>query len=368
MNHRDRVLAALRHEEPDRVPFYLAVLSRGAYGELCRHLALRPLPARPGGSTGPYDERILDVLDVDYRHLFAGSPPVERLDDGLFRDEWGIVWRDTGREVSPVGFPLAEASSSRDLARHPWPVPDLPQRTEGLKERARRLHVESEYAVSLRPPLFGGVFELGCFLRGTERFLTDLLLEKAFATELVHILTDLLCGWYEALLREVGEFVHVVEHATDYGHQEGLLISPALYREYFKPADAAVIETIGKNAPRAKTCFHSCGAIAPLIPDFIETGAEILNALQPLAKGMDLAEIKRRYGKLLVLHGAVDVQRALSGTAEDVRREVETRIRVLGPGGGYVLAPSNIIQADVPPGNILTLSRTCRELGRYPLR
>ena len=219
----------------------------------------------------------------------------------------------------------------------------------------------------LRPPLFGGALELGCFLRGTERFLTDLLVNQEFAAELIRIATELLQGIYETLLRAVDGDVHVVEHASDYGHQEGLLLSPALYREFFKPSDAAVIGTIQKNAPLAKVCFHSCGAIMPLLPDFVEIGVDILNALQPLAKGMDFAGIKRDYGDRLVLHGGVDTQHALSGTVEDVRREVETRLTILAPGGGYILAPSNIIQADVPPENILALSAACRMLGKYPL-
>ena len=125
MTHRERVLTALRHGEPDQVPFYLAVLSRGAYLNLCRYLGLEPLPPAPGGFTAPYDERILDALDVDYRHLIVDNPLVQMDGGDLYRDEWGIVWRDTGYETSPVGFPLAGASSCRDLSRYPWPDPAL---------------------------------------------------------------------------------------------------------------------------------------------------------------------------------------------------------------------------------------------------
>ena len=367
MKQRERVLTVLRHGEPDRVPFYLALLSRGAYANFCRHFGLDPLPPEPGGTTARYDERILDILEVDYRHLFAVNPPAADLGDGLFRDEWGIIWRDTGSEVGPIAYPLRDAISPSELAVYPWPDPALSLRLDGLRERARQLHSTTDYAVSFRPPLFGGVLELGCFLRGTDRFLVDLLLNKAFAKELVHILTGLISGFYESILCAIGEFVHIVEYATDYGHQEGLLISPDLYREFFKPADAAIIATIKKNAPRAKVCFHSCGAIAPLIPDFIETGAEILNALQPLAKNMDMTGIKRQYGGRLVFHGAIDVQRAMSGSVEDVRSEVRTRITELAPGGGYILAPSNILQRDVPVENIVALGRACREYGVYPL-
>jgi uroporphyrinogen decarboxylase len=107
--------------------------------------------------------------------------------------------------------------------------------------------------------------------------------------------------------------------------------------------------------------------VSSLIDDFIDIGVEILNPVQPLAAGMDSAELKKRYGRRLSFHGGIDLQKALPGSPDDVRREVETRIGAFGPGGGYILAPANHIQQDTPAENVVLLYRYAAEYGRYPL-
>lgn len=112
-----------------------------------------------------------------------------------------------------------------------------------------------------------------------------------------------------------------------------------------------------KQCTKAKLFLHSCGAIEPLIPDLIEAGIDILHPVQPAARGMDHQILKTRYGKILCFWGGVDIQKALIGTIRDVQKEVNTRIRILGRGGGYVLAPAHNIQPDTPPENIIELYR-----------
>jgi uroporphyrinogen decarboxylase len=169
---------------------------------------------------------------------------------------------------------------------------------------------------------------------------------------------------WDMYLDAVGPFVDVVQRASDFGTQMSLMISPDLYRRLLKPAERRVMELIRRKAPQARLWFHSCGAVRPLIGDFIDLGVTILNPVQPLAAGMESAALKRDFGDRLCFHGGIDLQRAMIGSREDVRREVRERVGALGRGGGYVLSPANHLQKDTPAENVLELYRHAREMGR----
>ena len=119
-----------------------------------------------------------------------------------------------------------------------------------------------------------------------------------------------------------------------------------------------------------KILYHSCGAIEPMIKDLIEVDVDILNPIQPLAKGMDSAELKSKYGDKLTFHGGIDLQVAMSaqGSLEDVRTEVDTRLRALAPGGGYILAPAHNLQKESTPEKILELYDYATKRGTYPIK
>jgi len=376
MSHRERVLIALNHQEPDRVPLDLGGASYNmtdpVYFEVKRVLGISGdiAPYRKGRTSNYYDERVLEALDIDFRHIGLKErtdfvPHVAQ--DGAYTDEWGCVYQNVGLEVAIVGHPLASATIN-DLDAYPWPDPRAPGRTNGLMERAQYLYQYTDYAIIARPATSLGVFEWCCALRGTEQFLVDLLIDKPFAHSLARKVCDVLKGLYAVLLEAVGPFVQIVQYASDYGTQQGPFFSPQTYREMLKPYDAEIIRTIKEYAPQAKVFFHSCGSIYPLIPDFIEIGVEVLNPLQPLAAGMDSARIKAEFGDRLCFHGAIDIQQALPGTEEDVERELRIRLATLAPGGGYILAPANHIQPDTPGKNVVLLYRLAAQLGRYPLR
>ena len=174
-------------------------------------------------------------------------------------------------------------------------------------------------------------------------------------------------GLYTNLLDAVGPFVQVVQTADDYGAQNGPMFSPALYREMIMPYRQELNRLIRAKAPQAKIQHHTCGSVYKLLPDLIETDIDILNPVQPLAADMDPARLKAEFGDQLVFHGAIDLQEGMVGSAERVREEVTTRIRQLGPGGGYIIAPCSNFQADTPVENILTMLKSAREAGRYPL-
>lgn len=144
------------------------------------------------------------------------------------------------------------------------------------------------------------------------------------------------------------------------------MISPKLWREFFKPRYAALISEFKAVNRKVIVAYHSCGNIEPLIPEYIEIGLDVLNPIQPLA--MDPARLKRLYGDRLSFWGATDIQHALPfGTPEDVEKEVRERILAMGKGGGLVLSPAHNVQADTPLENILAFYRAAEKHGRYPL-
>ncbi len=376
MSHRERVLTTLALHEPDRVPLDLGGaaynMTDPVYFQVKQALGITGniAPYRGGRTSTYYDERILEALGIDFRHIGLserrGFAPVMR-PDGSYTDEWGVGYRSTGLEIATVSHPLADATLD-DLEAYSWPDPRAPGRTAGLAERARYLYEKTDYAIVAKPPTSLGVLEWCCALRGTERFLMDLAANKQFARRLAHKVTAVLRGLYETLLDAVAAYAQLVQYATDYGTQKGLFVSPAMYREMLKPYDREIIGFIRERAPKAKVLLHCCGAVYPIIQDFIEIGVDVLNPLQPLAAGMDSARIKAQYGDKLCFHGAIDIQRALAGTPQDVESELRTRLAALAPGGGYIVAPANHIQPDVPGTNVVLLYRLAAALGRYPIR
>jgi uroporphyrinogen decarboxylase len=150
----------------------------------------------------------------------------------------------------------------------------------------------------------------------------------------------------------------------DYATNENLIFSPAMFREFIKPCLRTVIGTIRKIQPDIKIMLHSDGAIADLIPEFIDLGVDVLHPLEPVS-GLDVPAVKREYGQEIAFLGGIDISRAMPGSISDVRRDVDRCLAALADGGGYILSPSNHLQQDVPPENVIELFRYAREAGRY---
>ena len=375
---RERVLKALSHNEPDRVPLSLGGTASSytdeAYFQLKAYLGIQGdvAPYRYGHTGNYYDDRILEALGTDYRYLvltFPDDTHLTYLPDGTFIDEWGIQNRDVDGYVSRVSHPLAGATLE-DLDRYPWPDPRTLGRSQlarGLRERARYLYENVDCAIVARAPMSAAFLELGAWLCGYEEFLIRLKTDAPFAGKLIEKILTVQLAFYDLLLEGTAEYVHIVETAEDYGTQSSLLISPQTYREMIMPARQRLNAFIKSKAPQARILHHTCGAVADLIPDLLASGIDILNPVQPLATGMDSAALKARWGKQLCFDGGIDMQQALSGPLARVQVEVARRVLALGPGGGYSLGPSNHIQADVPPANVVALFDIARDLGRYPL-
>jgi uroporphyrinogen decarboxylase len=402
MNHRQRVLAALRHEEPDRVPIDFgatvdSTIMATAYQPLRQQLGLGPSMTRVldvAQQTAVIDEDVRQAVGVDLLPVFDeprewrvgslgdGSPAElparfrpELQPDGsrVVKDAAGnVTFRmpKRGHYFDPVYAPLAGATSIADLEKHMDAIVgyDTPAHLDWTyQERAeevRALRDSTDYALV---GFFGGhILQAGQVLRGWEEFLMDLLKNKAFAHALMDKLTEAHLERFERYAATIAPWVDVIQFEEDLGMQDRPLMSPEVYREMIKPYHQELF-AFAKSRCDAYLLLHTDGAVAPLIPDFIEMGVDAINPVQVSAAGMDTKVLKNEFSKEITFWGAgCDSQVILPfGSPEDVADEVKRRIDDLAPGGGFVFAPIHNIQAGVPPENAVTLFRTAREYGVY---
>ncbi len=362
MKSRERVLAAINHQQPDRVPLDLggnvSTFTAEAYRKMIDFLSIKDAAtaATDFFTVIDIDERVLERFHIDIRRVWLNPPDDYRQEPdshGMWHDEWGIKRTVSAGYSEIVENPLRNASVA-DLNRFPFPNPDDPGRFRGLKERVEYLYNETEYAISAAYP-FGGILELACWLRGMDAFMMDMAARSDFAFALLDKITGVMLRLYNNFLDIVGPYAQIFETADDYGMQTGPLISPAMYGNILSPYQRMIIEIIHAKSD-AKTFHHSCGSIIPLVPELISTGVDILNPIQPLAKNMEPENLKEKFGEQIVFHGGICVQELLpNGSPEEVREETLRRIEILGRGGGYILAPAHNIQSDVPPENVAAM-------------
>lgn len=378
LTHRERVIKALNHEEPDRVPidlyFHAGMLTDRAYFALKDYLGITGdiEPFRQGLGANYYDERILEAFDIDFRRVFF-EPAVDLKpindEESEFVDAWGTVYLSGPGYTHPSGPPLVGIDTVEALRDYPWPKPEQFGSTAGLKEQALHLWNNTDYAIALRRPgIRGGLLDKGGDLRGMEQFMMDLALSPDYCRALCEILAEIYADTYELVLREAGPYVQIVEAQDDLGAQLQPLISPKTWREIFKAPQKYIFDRVHKFAPQAKIVFHTDGNVHPLIPDLIDVGVDVLNPIQPSARLMDSFKLKAEFGDRLAFHGAMDVQTVLNKDEATVREDVRTRIRALGPGGGFIVAPANHIQHDIPPENVAAMYDEARKYGVYPLQ
>jgi len=366
---RERILAALNHQESDRIP---TALGGGPYGlvddlylRLVKHLGLgKPvLPFRSGHSISYMDDRLLERLGTDIRYCWPGllpnSPISPGEDDDTFYDSYGQVWKRalpyyyTGEGI------LHDATSTDDIERLVrWPDLTDPRWTAGLAERARSLREDTDYFVAMRMVSSHGPFQTACDLRGTENFLMDLTLRPEFAQALLDKVTSAIDGLLHLALQAGGKWFDMVElPGDDYAGNTSTIISPAMFRSFIAPCLARLINTIKEYNPHTCVMLHSDGAITKLLPDIVELGVDVIHPLEPLP-ATDIPAVKARFGDRVTFLGGIDISHAMPGSRADVIAEVQRRITQLAPGGGYILAPSNHLQSDVPPENVVTLFET----------
>lgn len=344
MTPRERVLCSLAHQEPDRVPrdFWA---EPPAWDRLLAHLGLTDRT------------QLLDSLDVDLRHLEA-SPPPDRLVEGagasgIHQNFWGerFVYRPTpwGLMREDVRGALADASTLSDLEAFPWPNPDSIDRSQ---LRAQCLQ-QNGHALLYG---FADVFQRPALVRGWEAFFVDLKERPGWARFLCRKFTDFYLEDYTRAAELTGGRIDLFLLISDLGSQRGPLLSQAMFREFAAPYLREMIVRI--HSLGARVLFHSCGAIAPFIPDLIGLGVDVLDPIQPAGPDMQPERLKAAFGDRLSFHGGIDMQQLLPrGSPTQVAAEVRRYCQTLGNGGGYILGPAHLFQPDVPPENILALYR-----------
>jgi uroporphyrinogen decarboxylase len=382
MNSRERVMLALNHKEPDRIPIDLggsicSSIHKSAYVELKKYLGmdLEEIKMADYVQQLPYlDEALLGHFGVDFRMVqlpAATAADVDIFEEGdyyAFIDRWGSklhMPKEGGLYFDWVDFPIKEATM-RALDNYTWPQPDPPEYNAQLREQARQLYRETDYALVGSAVIGGGIFEQPARTMGLENFFMALVSEPQFADRLMGQITDIYIESCDNYLEQVGEYLQVFTYWDDVCGQNGWLIAPDVYRRMVKPKQRRLVEAIKRNT-EAKIYYHSCGAVFDLIPDLIELGFDILNPVQVSARGMDSRRLKKEYGQDIVFWGGgVDTQHVLPfGRPEEVADEVKRRIDDLAPDGGFVFATVHNIQALVPPENIVAAFGTALEYGKY---
>ncbi|MEW6718804.1 MAG: uroporphyrinogen decarboxylase family protein [Chloroflexota bacterium] len=396
-NPRQRVLAAIQHKQPDRVPVDLGGMrstgiTASAYGQLKKQLGIttgdihvfdatqqlayveEPVRQRFGCDVHILDEGLLQEWH-DYT-LFNGTQAKVRADARFESDgKGGEYYLDaSGRRIAhrsasaysfnSIFFPLEDAATIGDLDTFDWPVLTDEILTQ-MESAARQLFTQTEYAIL---GTFGGAFlEGGQSLRGWSKFMLDLARNRTFAVALLDRLLAIYLRNVELYLEAVGDYIQVIHMGGDLGTQNGPQIHPRMYYEIIQPRQKVLWERIHQLAPGIAVFLHSCGSIYELIPGIIDAGCDVLNPVQISARGMRPERLKKDFGdKLCFWGGGCDTQHVLPfGTPEEVYEHTRQNIEIFKPGGGFVFSQVHNIQPDVPAENILAMFAAVQDSWDY---
>lgn len=391
MNSRDRILSALAHRRPDRVPFdmggcHVTSIHVTAYRNLCRYLGIDPEPVVFSDVVQQIVtpcEALVDRLEIDVAGLFPGcshNRGFDRLEDRgdslVHVDEWGFtqqMLKSGGYWWSQIGFPLDGMTCDPNaLAAYAWPRADDPARLQGIRQKA--LEYRAAGKAVMCKSICAGMFEMGQRIRGMSNFLCDMLANVETAETILDNILRLKKQYWAMVLDAVGDLIDVVVENDDYGTQQSQLISFPTYQSLIEPRLRDLVGFVKQKHAQKRPAaepgyffFHSCGNVRPYLPGFIDMGIDILNPVHISAEGMSPSELKRDFGDAISFWGGgVETQNILpQGTPDDVRRNVRENIEALMPGGGFVFNTVHNIQAEVPPENIMAMWETLQEVGRY---
>jgi uroporphyrinogen decarboxylase len=343
MTSRERVLAALRHEQPDRTP-------RDFWAE-------PPAWKRLFAYVGHDDkDKLLDSLGMDIRHLEAPPPPDCEIGGGVFQNFWGerFVYQQTpwGPLREDVKGALSGASTMAELEAFKWPSPDCLDRSQ-LREQCQR-HESRALLYG-----FADIWQRPALVRGWDNMFLDMVERPDWVRFLCRKFTDFYLEDYTRAAETTGGRIDLYLLISDLGSQHRPLISLAMFRQFVAPYLKEMCDCIHSLGGRAM--FHSCGMVRPFIPDLIELGVDVLDPIQPTGPEMQPEGLKRDFGDRLSFHGGIDMQNLLPhATPAQVEAEARRYCEVAGAGGGYILGPAHLFQPDVPPENILAVYRTAQ--------
>lgn len=399
---KERIIEALNHREPDRVPIdFGGMRSTGihaiAYRKLKEYLGLSDT------SVKIYDvfQQLALVEEEVRKSMHSDVVELKRLDGGFDTriDEWieFDLFEDGGRYLLPAGFdPVTLADGSRVIMNDGRIVASMPKGgfyfdgkyfplagTEdkkaidglvrsGLSEReiaflkSQLMEIRNSADCAVMGTFGGNFLEAGHTYFGYQEFMERIITDRPLVEYFLDKLLEKYTVELERYLHEFGDEIDLIQIGDDYGTQENTQISSRLFRALFKPRLQALCDYIHSKKPGLFIFLHSCGSVYPFIGDFIEAGVQVLNPVQTSAKNMEPAMLKREFGKDIVFWGGgCDTQHVLPfGTLDDVRDDVKRRIDILSPGGGFVFASIHNIQMEIAPEKVFRLFDTAYNYGR----
>ena len=371
MTGRERVLTALNHRQPDGCPisFGSSIVDgmTGAFKDkFDAYMGYTPAKVQTrhhimGMVETPH--QIIDWINPDIATVWPNSVWVykgEVAKDGSYTDAYGCLVRPISFYYDVVKRPLVGPITADDIRRHPLPDPYAAGVTNGLLQQAESAQ-QTGRAVLLDIPALGP-FEGACWLRGFEDFLCDLYEDEYLAETLMDALTENTIGYWDALLSETGHLIDICGQGDDIGMQDRPFISPEIYNRLIKKYHKRIFDFI-KEKTKAKIFMHVCGSVYDLLPALIESGVDILEAVQTSAAKMEPERLKKEFGDALCFWGAVDTQQLImNADPRDFREEIYRLADVLGRDGGYILAPSHNIQPNVPCENVRVMLDIFKEI------
>jgi uroporphyrinogen decarboxylase len=351
MNSRQRVLAAIDHKIPDRVPITFDA-EKEVVDSLKKHFEV---------STR---DEVWDSLNVDTRLIGVDHHNHHiRIEGKIHYNFWGIGQIEQaysgGTYMEYCYHPLQKMETVDEIERYDWPAPDaftvntLKATREKYPDKAIIAHITH-----------GGYFT-STFMRGMETFLEDLGARPEMAEAILGKITGYLFSAIERLCQIGGNYFDIYYIADDFCTALGPIISPSMFRQYVKPYLTEIARIV--HAHDKKLLLHVCGSVRRFLPDILEAGVDLLEPIQTSAVGMDVEGLKKDFGDKLTFYGSIDLINVLSKcTPDEVRREVKKNFNVLGKNGGFVLGPGHTyIQPDVPLENILAMYVTAYRDCRY---
>ena len=352
MTHRERVLTAMRREEPDRAPLFYRDVPE-VDSRLQEDLGLKDR------------EELLRHFDIDFRWVepeYIGPPLFDEA-TGRRRDIWGVEFKyvkfsDEDGYWETAANPLADCEDPAALGQYPWPKMEWFD-FSGMREQVKEY---DEYAIMTAPGFASpSILQTPItHLLGLEKSLIDMVTRPEFFDALMQRVLDFQLPFVDRMLEAGGGRIDFFRTGDDFGTQKGLLMSPKQWCKSIQPALRALGETAKKHG--AYHYHHSCGAVRDLIPHFVETGIDVLDPVQVRAVGMEPAKLKADFADCICFSGGVDEQELLPrGTPDQVKAGVRKLLDDMAPGGGFFLGPTHNFQADIPTANIVAMYEATRE-------
>jgi len=365
MNSKQRVFAALtRKELPDRVPLQF---------DLCRSLtdAFSKKYGIPAHYTPSYYEDVTYRISANDLRIAMGSdcvivggslprgytPTIDK--DGNLTNEFGMIMRQGFLYMEVIKHPMAHINEVQEVLDFPFPDPLADGRYDDAEALIKKY--KDEYFIIGDMELT--MYDMMQQLVGTQKLLEDMAEGKPYVEALMDKTKDFALAVGKKLI-SLG--VDGIWCGDDFGAQNGMIISPRMWRRYFKERYRQIYAELKAANPNIIIMQHCDGAVAPILDDWIEVGLEVFNPVQPNVPGHDAKELKTKFGDRLSFWGAIDQQQLLPhGTPAEIEADVAEKIRILGEGGGYMCAPAHIIQVDTPMENVEAFINAVKKHGVY---